>query len=117
MSVLKANDLVPCLVTEEVTAPPSMEETTQFAIYRVRSKNVDDSRFLDVPFLLFEEEELGGAIRRHLTALGNLGVKLRKRERNRQIPANSLSQHEAANAPVYIMFAPAISLLLFEFEC
>lgn len=57
-----------------------MEEETQFAIYRAHSKNTEESRFLDVPFLLYEEEEAGGATRRHLCGLGTKGSKLKRRE-------------------------------------
>ena len=57
-----------------------MEEQTQYAIYRVQSKDAGDSRVLDVPFLLFKEEESAGGCRRTLFAPGASGIKLTRRE-------------------------------------
>ena len=65
-----------------------MDEETQYAVYRAQSKNAEDSRFLDVPFLLFEEQEAGGAIRRHLHGLGTKGSKLKRREATIPLHAN-----------------------------
>ena len=85
-----------------------MAEETQFAIYRVQSKNADDSTFLDVPFLLFEGEESSGACRRSLSALGMKGAKLKSRE--------APSSPPSCQSPDKLLPAAASLYLHFEFE-